>query len=70
MKMHKLLPSEYNFFPVTYCLPNSFYDLVRDVKKKKYSQTFIVKPDDKSKGGEIFLTKDPDVINSHDVFVV
>lgn len=46
MRMQKLLPSDYNFFPYTYMLPHDYKDFVADTEGQKHPRTYIVKPED------------------------
>ena len=59
MKMQKLLPSEYDFFPHTYCLPDDVAEWVEDTTNMQKPKTFIVKPLDVKEGGKMFLTRNP-----------
>lgn len=56
MRMSKLFPDQYDFFPKTYMLPHDIKEFVEDVELKK-NQTFIVKPEASCQGRGIFLTK-------------
>ena len=69
MKMNKLHPEEYNFFPKTFVLPNDYQDFIKHSKSHD-GQTYIVKPDMLSQGKGIFLTKDRDEINPRGNVVV
>jgi tubulin polyglutamylase TTLL6/13 len=62
MKMHRLFPDDYKFFPKTWVLPNDFPDFVKHAKHHE-GQTYIVKPDNLSQGNGIYLTKNKDDIN-------
>ena len=45
-KMKKKFPSEFDFTPLTFCLPsdnNKVYEYIKN--KKKNSETFILKPE-------------------------
>lgn len=46
MRMGKLLPKEYDFFPDTYMLPHDYKDFMFETQSKKNARTFIVKPED------------------------
>ena len=46
MKMKKLLPIDYNFFPMTYMLPHDYKDFYEDSIKSKFPVAYIVKPED------------------------
>lgn len=58
MKMYKVFPEEYNFFPKTWILPHESMDLrnhwTRNSRQKRV--TYIVKPDCLSQGQGIFLS--------------
>lgn len=50
MRMYKVFPEEYNFFPKTWVLPSESTDLrshwIRNLNNSKKSKiTYIVKPD-------------------------
>ena len=62
MKMYKMHPNDYKFFPKTWVLPNDFPDLLRHFKQHE-GDTYIVKPAMLSQGKGIFLTKSSDEIN-------
>jgi tubulin polyglutamylase TTLL6/13 len=70
MRMKKLFPEDYNFFPKTWILPNEAHDLTsyywqnNTGNKKKINLTFIVKPDNLCQGKGIFLSKSIDHIFS------
>ncbi|GFT91901.1 tubulin polyglutamylase TTLL6 [Nephila pilipes] len=60
-KMRKVLPKSYNFFPLSFCLPEEKRYLIKYCEKKK-SDVFIIKPDRNSQGVGIDLVKGmPDV---------
>jgi tubulin polyglutamylase TTLL6/13 len=44
MKMQKVLPDAYDFFPATYMLPNDMKDFMAQITDKR-NKTFIVKPE-------------------------
>jgi len=46
MKMRKILPNDFNFFPTTFMLPHDYKDFVEVAKNEKYSKTYIMKPED------------------------
>ena len=54
MKMYKVLPEMYNFFPKTWLLPNEWLDFSSQFNGKS---TFILKPEASCQGRGIFLTK-------------
>lgn len=66
MKMMKLFPSDYRFFPRTWLLPYEMVDFKNNFNRRgKSHKAFIVKPEASSQGEGIFLTKtlkqiDPD----------
>lgn len=62
MKMKKLIPADYNFFPTTYMLPHDYNDFREDSKNSKYAITYIVKPEDSCQGKGIYLTRQWDSI--------
>lgn len=60
MRLSKLFPSEYNFFPKTWILPNELHELRNHFTanlNSKHKVTYIVKPDGLSQGKGIFLTR-------------
>lgn len=63
MKMCKLHPEEYGFFPKTWILPNDYNEFLKHYKAHE-NKTYIVKPDMNSQGRGIYLTKNKDDINS------
>ena len=66
MRMQKLLPSEYNFFPATYMMPHDFKDYWDETQTSKNPRTYIVKPDDSSQGKGIFITRTPEDVKPSD----
>jgi tubulin polyglutamylase TTLL6/13 len=56
IKMRKLFPNDYNFFPPTWMLPTDLKDFKAQFNAKK-AKTFIVKPEASSQGKGIFLTR-------------
>jgi len=46
MKMKKLLPQDYNFFPQTYMLPHDYKDFREESTSAKFPLSYIVKPED------------------------
>lgn len=46
MRMQKLCPIDYNFFPSTYIMPHDHKDLIEEALSQKNPRTYIVKPDD------------------------
>lgn len=59
LRMRKVYPQEYDFFPDTWILPMDVSDFRLQFNGKK---TFIIKPDAGSKGKGIFLLRDVDKI--------
>jgi tubulin polyglutamylase TTLL6/13 len=74
MKMQKLLPSDYNFFPTTYMLPHDYKDFREDslthFHSGKGSQYYIVKPEDSCQGKGIFLTRNWEAIKPLENMVI
>jgi len=62
MKMYKIHPEEYKFFPKTWVLPKDFSNFSK-YSKQHEDVTYIVKPAMLSQGKGIFLTKDSNDIN-------
>ncbi|CAG9315026.1 unnamed protein product [Blepharisma stoltei] len=69
MKLKKLFPDEYDFFPRTWVVPCDMGDLKAYMQLKKNSY-FIVKPEASCQGRGIFLTKRFDEIDSSEKHVV
>jgi tubulin polyglutamylase TTLL6/13 len=59
MRMQKILPEDYDFFPRTYCLPHDMKDFLAQINEKR-TKTFIVKPEAACQGKGIFLTRNPE----------
>ena len=57
MRMYKIFPNEYNFFPKTWVLPQEMNDFRQQFNKKKNNKTFIVKPVHLCQGKGIFLIR-------------
>lgn len=64
MRMAKVCPDLYDFFPKTWVLPNEANDFrnhfaseAKNPKKKKHQTTYIVKPDGMCQGKGIFLSR-------------
>jgi tubulin polyglutamylase TTLL6/13 len=70
MRMGKILPNEYDFFPYTYMMPHDYKDFIQDTADQKHPRTFIVKPEDQCQGKGIFLTRSPDDVKPTDQLVV
>ena len=66
MRMQRLLPDEYNFFPTSYMLPHDYKDFFEDSSNQKNPRTYIVKPEDGCQGKGIFLTRNPDLLKPSD----
>lgn len=63
-QLRSLYPTEYDFYPRTWYLPEQLGLLACDIrklaeKKTKPKPTFIVKPDEGSQGEGIYLLRDP-----------
>ncbi|XP_054707091.1 tubulin polyglutamylase ttll6-like [Uloborus diversus] len=57
-RMKSLLPEHYNFFPLTYCLPDEFLKLTQYMQRQKHlSDVFIIKPHSSCQGYGIDLVK-------------
>lgn len=69
MKMKKLLPNDYDFFPKTYMLPFDYSDFREDAIKAK-NPTWIVKPEDQCQGRGIYLTRNWEHIKANEHTVV
>lgn len=69
MKMLKLHPDEYKFFPKTWIMPNDFGEFWKHYKNHE-GQTYIVKPDMMSQGKGIYLTQNKDDINHRSNVVI
>ena len=73
MRMMRVLPEMYNFFPYSYMLPHDYKDLIEDTEGKvgtREQRTYIVKPEADSQGRGIFLTRDPNDLKPTDQLVV
>ena len=77
MRLYKLYPDEYDFFPRTYLLPVEYNEFKLQFKKdpaKKDSatkeaaetETFIIKPENLCQGRGIYLVKDPTEVENAD----
>jgi len=69
MKMKKVFPESYKFFPKTYLLPNDYQEFKNSFLKNRKNQTYIIKPEAESQGKGIFLTKTWENINPQDHYV-
>nr|XP_042900739.1 tubulin polyglutamylase TTLL6-like [Parasteatoda tepidariorum] len=56
--MKRNLPRDYNFFPLTFCLPEELRNLTDYCERRKYQDVFIIKPDANSQGVGIEVIKD------------
>ena len=71
MRMQKIFPDDYKFFPQTWLLPSEYPDYRSQYNaKKKNSKTFIVKPEASCQGRGIFLTRNLDDVNPYDHYVI
>ena len=68
MKMRRVFPKEYRFFPQTWLLPSEFNDFKAQFNRRK-AKTFILKPEASSQGKGIFLTRNIDDIDPNDHLV-
>jgi hypothetical protein len=48
MRMNKMLPNEYDFFPTTWGMPHDYKDFIEEVRSLRHPRTYIVKPSDES----------------------
>ncbi|KAI0984833.1 hypothetical protein GJ496_004611 [Pomphorhynchus laevis] len=55
-RMLKQFPTDYNFYPPTWCLPTEYSEFCKRVQR---NCTYIFKPVDQSQGKGIFLTRHP-----------
>ncbi|XP_059175710.1 tubulin polyglutamylase TTLL7-like [Physella acuta] len=73
MKMSKVMPDEFNFVPKTWILPTDYTVLqnyAKEMKLKKKSKTYIVKPANGAQGHGISLYKNAEKIPPAEHFVV
>lgn len=56
MRMQKLFPVDYDYFPQTYMLPTDMKEFKAQITSKR-NKTFIVKPEASCQGKGIFLTR-------------
>jgi tubulin polyglutamylase TTLL6/13 len=74
MKMQKVFPKEYKFFPKTYLLPVEYGEVAKKFLnkkgKKKRTPTFIVKPEASCQGRGIFLTQKLEDLQPGEHYVV
>ncbi|XP_028413056.1 tubulin polyglutamylase TTLL7-like [Dendronephthya gigantea] len=72
-RMEKAFPGDYNFVPHTWIFPAEctlFTNYCRDLKKRRKTRTFIVKPANGAMGNGIYLVKNADRIRTNDHIVV
>ncbi|KYN97543.1 tubulin--tyrosine ligase, putative [Plasmodium reichenowi] len=69
-KMKKHFPQCYNFFPMTWILPNEVSDFKSYFKRKGSSKTYIVKLKNSCQGKGIYLTKSLDDINKYESCII
>jgi tubulin polyglutamylase TTLL6/13 len=67
-KMRKVLPDEFDFFPLTWVLPAELAEL-KAFAQKNPRCTFILKPEASCQGRGIFLTRSLEEISAADHFV-
>jgi len=67
MRMKKIYPKEYNFFPVTWCIPRDYNNLKVEFSKGK---TYIVKPEASCQGNGIYLIRSIEELDSNEHYVV
>ncbi|KAK3777662.1 hypothetical protein RRG08_021773 [Elysia crispata] len=73
LKMQKALPEEYNFMPRTWILPADYSLLLnhaKEMKMKKKTKTFIVKPSNGAQGHGISLYRNAEKIPQTENFIV
>ena len=64
MKMQKILPSDFSFFPKTWVLPGDMHDFKNQFNgNKKKPKTFIIKPTNMCQGKGIYLVRKLDDID-------
>ena len=58
MQFRKQFPGDYEFFPITWSLPNEYSDLLayHECRQQGKAQTFIVKPEASCQGRNIEST--------------
>lgn len=69
-KMKKIFPQSYNFFPMTWILPNEISDFKNYYKQQKNPKTYIVKLKNSCQGKGIYLTKKMNNIKRYDSCVI
>lgn len=73
LKVQKEHPEEYGFVPKTWILPSDYSQLInyaKDLKSRKKSKTFIVKPSNGAQGNGILLYKNAEKIPAAEHFIV
>jgi len=71
MKMKKIFPQDYKFFPKTFLLPTDYLEFKNYFLKSTIkNHTFIVKPEAESQGRGIFLTKTFEKLGPKDHLIV
>ncbi|CAG2193524.1 TTLL7 [Mytilus edulis] len=73
LKVSKEFPEEYSFMPKSWILPSDYSQLVnysKDLKSKKKSKTFIIKPSNGAQGHGIQLFKNAEKIPATEHFIV
>ncbi|KAH9492090.1 Tubulin polyglutamylase ttll7 [Bulinus truncatus] len=73
LKMSKVMPDDFNFVPKTWILPTDYtllQNYAKDMKMRRKSKTFIVKPSNGAQGHGISLYKNAEKIPSAEHFVV
>ncbi|CAC5423813.1 TTLL7 [Mytilus coruscus] len=73
LKVSKEFPEEYSFIPKSWILPSDYSQLVnysKDLKSKKKSKTFIIKPSNGAQGHGIQLFKNAEKIPATEHFIV
>uniref|UniRef100_A0A8C9GF26 Tubulin--tyrosine ligase n=1 Tax=Piliocolobus tephrosceles TaxID=591936 RepID=A0A8C9GF26_9PRIM len=68
--MKQSFPQSYNFFPLTWLLPNELTNFKNYFKKKTGSKTFIVKLRNACQGKGMYLTKSLDNIHKYESCVI
>ncbi|XP_063284061.1 tubulin polyglutamylase TTLL7 isoform X2 [Pelobates fuscus] len=72
-KMIKCQPQEYNFVPRTWIFPaeyTQFQTYVKELKRKKKTKTFIIKPANGAMGHGISLTRNGEKLQAQDHLIV
>ena len=70
MKLRRVHPAQYNFFPKTWLVPAEHADLKAYMTKPGKKKTFIVKPEASCQGRGIFLTRRIEDIRPDEHYVV